>query len=551
VQDWAAALQDRGFMKDIVVRLYDEARSAWRFRWIGLAIASAIALLGWGVVLSLPDRYEATSSVFVDTRTALRPALQGLTVEQDVSVQLNFVRQSLLSGESLLRIARRSEVLAADVEDPREIAEVLDAFFKRIKVDVRNAGTEREPGGTVYSFTYQDEDRDRALKAIEVMVNTFIEDTLGGRRSGVEGAQRFLEEQIKDYESRLRTAENRLAEFKKSNVGLMPTEQGGYFERLQAEIDAADKLQNDLALAESRRAELNRQLRGEAAISGTASANLGVGGATAPGSDTLARIKETQARIDELLQKYTDKHPDVIAAQNTLRELEARRNAEIESLRRGDLGAAASSGASANPVYQSILLQLNQAEVEITSLRGQLAQRRAKAAELRQRLDIAPQVEAEFAQLNRDYDTNKAQYTALLASYEKTQLGERADSAGSVRFEKVQPATSPYVPVAPKRLLLLIGTLLAALGAGGAVAFFLHLFNPVIGSLQSLSELIDAPVLGVVSSAFPDRLWQEAKGELYRFLGASSVLVLMFMAVVWLSLSGFRLGLMTLIGGDA
>lgn len=529
-------------MKHIVVRLYDEARSAWRYRWIGLATAAVIALLGWAVVLSLPDRYEATSSIFVDTRTALRPALQGLTVEQDVGVQLNFVRQALLSGESLERIARNSGVLPLEIRDPKEVAAILSRFARSVDISVRYAGNDRDTGGTIYAFEYQDTDRDRALKAIDTMLNSFIEDTLGGRRAGTESAQKFLEEQIRSYEDRLRTAENRLAEFKKSNVGLMPTEQGGYFERLQIEIDEANKLQNDLSVAESRRAELARQLRGEGAINASSAAS-GSGGALSGGGDTLSRIKETQARLDDLLQRFTDRHPDVIATQNTLRELTARREAEIESLRRGDAGAAASTGASSNPVYQSIMLQLNQAEVEITALRGQLAQRRAKAAELRQRLDVAPQVEAEFAQLNRDYDINKAQYTALLSNYEKSQLGERADNAGSVRFEQVQPPTSPYVPVAPHRILLLIGTLIVALCAGGGLTYLLHLLNPVIGSLQDLTSLIEAPVLGVVSSAFPDRLRQEARGELYRFLGASAALSSLLVAVMILTINGFRINL--------
>lgn len=529
-------------MKEIVVGLYDEARSAWRYRWIGFAVAAVTALLGWAVVLSLPDRYEATSSIFVDTRTALRPALQGLTVEQDVNVQLNFVRQSLLSGDSLERIARESGVLPVTVRDPREVANILSRFAKHLDISVRNAGSDRESGGTIYTFGYQDTDRDRALKAITTMLNSFIEDTLGGRRAGTESAQKFLQEQIRSYEERLRTAENRLAEFKKANVGLMPTEQGGYFERLQVEMDEVTKLQNDLSVAEARRAELARQLRGDAAINASSVSSASVGAATG-GSDTLARIRETQARIDELLQRFTDRHPDVIAAQNTLADLNARRAAELESLRRGDVGAAASSGASSNPVYQSILLQMNQAEVEIASLRGQLAQRRAKAAELRQRLDVAPQVEAELAQLNRDYDINKAQHTALLANYEKSQLGEQADIAGSVRFEQVQPPTSPYVPVAPHRLLLLIGTLVVALGIGGAITYLLHLFNPVVGSLQNLKDLIDAPVLGVVSSAFPDRLRQEARGELYRFVGASAALSCLLVVVLVLTLNGFRLNL--------
>jgi len=535
-------------MKHIVIRLYDETRSTWRYRWIGLATASALALLGWAVVLSLPDRYEATSSIFVDTLTALRPALQGLTVEQDVNVQLNFVNQSLLSGESLERIARTSGVLPLEVRDPPEVAAILARFAKRVDISVRFAGTGREPGGTIYTFKYQDPDRNRALKAIDTMLNAFIEDTLGGRRVGTENAQKFLEEQIRSYEERLRTAENRLAEFKTTNVGLMPTEQGGYFERLQVEVDEANKLQNELSVAVARRAELERQLRGDVAVYESSAASSGPGGTLSTGNDTLARIKEAQARIDELAQRYTDDHPDVIGARNTLKGLTARREAELASLRRGDAGAAANSGASSSPLYQSILLQINQVDVEITSLRGQLAQRRAKATELQQRLDIAPKVEAEFAQLNRDYEINKAQYTALLANYEKSRLGERADNAGSVRFEQVQPPTSPYVPVAPHRILLLVATLFVALLVGGALSYLLHLFNPVVGSLQYLTDLIDAPVLGVVSSAFPDRLRHEARWSLFRFLGASAALSGVLVAVLILAINGFRMNLIGVTG---
>ncbi len=99
-------------------------------------------------------------------------------------------------------------------------------------------------------------------------------------------------------------------------------------------------------------------------------------------------------------------------------------------------------------------LELNKVDVEIAALRRELAQHQGTVAELRQRLNSAPQVEAEFQQLNRDYDVNKAQYTALLESYQKARLGERADNAGSVRFEIVLPPTSPLVPVWPKRTLL-------------------------------------------------------------------------------------------------
>jgi polysaccharide chain length determinant protein (PEP-CTERM system associated) len=318
----------------------------------------------------------------------------------------------------------------------------------------------------------------------------------------------------------------------------MPTEQGGYFSQLQSEIDLTKKLENDLNVAISRRSELARQLRGESVIGSTAVVSTtGNRGA----SDTVSRINEAQARLDELLLRYTDKHPDVIAARETLAELKARRASEIEKLRSGDAAAVASSGVSTNPVYQNIQLQLNQADVEIASLRGQVTQHHEKAADLRKRLDIAPKVEAEFAQLNRDYDTNKALYTTLLGNYEKAQLGERADNAGSVRFDIVQPPTAPFGPVFPRRTLFLVGALAAALAAGAALAYLLHLLRPVVSSVRGLSELTELPVLGVVSAAFPRQLTMQAKRSLFGFLGAGAVLACVFVVVLLLNHVGFRI----------
>ena len=45
-------------------------------------------------------------------------------------------------------------------------------------------------------------------------------------------------------------AEDKLAAFKKKNVGLMPSEQGGYFAQLQKETDDAKKAEIDLSIAD-------------------------------------------------------------------------------------------------------------------------------------------------------------------------------------------------------------------------------------------------------------------------------------------------------------
>ena len=534
-------------MHQLIESVYDELHSAWRFRWWGLLVAAVAAVFLWATVFTLPDRFEANARVFVDTRTALKPVLEGLTVEQDTNAQLNFVRQSLLTGPQLRKVAEQAGVLSPTITSPAEQAHVLDAMASRVTLTVGSA-SDRESehtAGAMYGIEYQDFSRERSLRVVEILLNTLVEETLGGKHEGAANAQKFLETQIREYEQRLRAAEDRLAEFKKRNIGLMPTEQGGYFAQLQMEIDAAKKAETDLQIVQSKRAELARQLRGEAVITAAgATSIMGAGGITS-GSDTVSRIKETQARLDELLLRFTEKHPDVIATRQTLEELIRRRTEEIESLRRGDANAVASTGAGASPVVQSIQLALNQADVEITSLRGALAQHREKAAELRKRLDTAPKVEAEYAALNRDYDVNKAQYTALLGNYEKARLGEQADNAGSVRFEIVQPPTAAFSPVFPLRTLFLAGSLALALAIGGGLAYLLHLIRPVVGSARSLAEFTGMQVLGVVTSAFPGRINAAAKRDLWQFAAGAACLLVAFAVVLTLNWSGFRLGAQT------
>ena len=511
----------------------DDLRGAWRFRWAALGAAAVLAIIGWVAVLALPDQFAAEARIFVDTGTALQPALQGLTLGQDVNAQLNFVRQSLLAGEQLERIARDSGVLKPDVTSARKKARILTDLSEHIEITVRSAGDrgpndqqpDKDNAGSIYGIYYKDSQRTRALLLVRTLLDALVKQTLGGKREGSQGAQKFLENQIAEYEKRLREAEDRLADFKKRNVGLMPTEQGGYFAQLQNELDAGKKAEAAISVAVSRRNELDKQLHGDTAVAALASGpTITVNGQPAAG-DTMTRIRMTQERLDDLLLQYTPKHPDVIAATEELAELKARRTAELESIRRGDAGAVAASGAASNPVYQSIQLALNQADVEVAALRGELAQHQAKAAELRRRLDTAPQVEAEYAQLTRDYDVNKTEYTALMANYAKARLGEQADDAGSVRFDIVQPPTVTFRPVAPNRPLLLVAVLLGSMVAGAILAHALHLMRPVVYSVQGLAELTGLTVIGAVTSAFAVRNRELARRSLIGYCAAAGCLL--------------------------
>ena len=156
-------------MKQDIDKVLEQVRGAWRFRWWAMLTAFAVALIGWMVLFALHDRYLAEARVFVDTRTALKPALQGLTTEQNVDGLMNYVRQSLFEGPSLEKIARDTGVLPATKFDEAADGNILSDFSSRMTLNVTSAGNQgddRSTAGTIYDFYYTDPNRDRALRVV-------------------------------------------------------------------------------------------------------------------------------------------------------------------------------------------------------------------------------------------------------------------------------------------------------------------------------------------------------------------------------------------------
>ncbi|WP_129645560.1 XrtA system polysaccharide chain length determinant [Peristeroidobacter agariperforans] len=521
-------------MLPVVEQVLDQVRDAWRFRWYAIGIAWIVCVVGWLVVLTMPDVYQAKARIYVDTRTALTQTVEGLAFEQNIEAQLNFVRQNLLGRPALERVARETQ-LDRGVTTAREREALVETLRKRINIET--GPTRRNATDSIYTIAYTDHSRAKSLEVVDRLLNTFVEDTLGGKREGSVEAQRFLEAQISEYEARLAEAETRLADFKRKNVGLVPGDQGDYFARLQAEVDNLRKLKEQLSIATSRRAELATQLRGESAVLAASAAQSS---RDAAGGDTGGRLQEARARLDELLLRFTDKHPDVIALRETIAQLEERQKNEIAALQRGDLRAALASGVGASPVYQQIQLQINQTDVEIAALQRQSADSDNRIAELRKLVDTVPEVEAEFARLNRDYDVTKQAYNRLVDRLEKARISEQAEETGSVRFEIIDPPAAPFEPVSPKRTMLLLGVLAAALGAGAGLAYVMNMLRPVFNTSKSLAEFTGLPVLGAVSVTALEQLQLQKRMSLIRFSTAGALLGIAFLMVLLLQQPGTR-----------
>jgi uncharacterized protein involved in exopolysaccharide biosynthesis len=122
-------------MQDIIKQILEEVRAIWRFRWHALAAAWGVCVLGWLVVLMLPDRYEASARVIVDPSTVLRPVIQRLAVEQDVNAELNLVCPSLLSDSQLQWVIKQTGLAAGATRQRslRVVEILLNSFMERTR----------------------------------------------------------------------------------------------------------------------------------------------------------------------------------------------------------------------------------------------------------------------------------------------------------------------------------------------------------------------------------------------------------------------------------
>jgi polysaccharide chain length determinant protein (PEP-CTERM system associated) len=480
-------------MQELLAQILIQARNAWRFRWLAVGCAWVVAIAGWMYALSQPDVYEARARVFVDADTVLKPLLTGLAVDTNVQNRVAMMSQVLMSRPNLEKVARETDLyLRAPTQE--DFARLVDKLPTRITLQ----GGGRD---NTYTLRYSDTDPKMAQRMVQTLLDAFVEDTLGVKRADTDSAQSFLQSQIHEYEARLREAEDRLAKFKKDNVGLLPGETGDYYTRLQAAQAKLEDLRSEYRLVEQRRLELSKQLDGEVPTIGLFTESTG------KASDP--RVAEYRRQLDQLLLQYTDKHPKVIALRETIANLEAQAAAQSDKQRAAaplpkDPQEAMARALDINPVYQNLRVELSRTQVEQAELREQISEYQSTVSNLHGKVDTIPQIEAELTRLNRDYEVNRVQHQQLLQRLESARLSESAEaSTENVKFRIIEPAVVPLIPTGPPRGLYMAAALLGALGSALALAVVLGQLKPVFLSRAMLKSITGLPVLGTISFLEP------------------------------------------------
>lgn len=518
-------------MKEQLESLLNVVMSAWRFRWTALLVAASVCAVGVAAVLLYPGKYESQAEIYVDSRSVLRPLLKGLAVTDQAADDSDVVREALLARPTLIRVAQETGLYGRAMG-------ALEA--DKLLLRLAQAITIHGDGSTgLYTIAYDDPNAPMAQSVVKALLETFVANSVGATRSDTRDAEAFLAQQVATYEQRLSRSEERLADFKKHNIDLMPNSGADYFGRLQAALTQRDKLRMDVAVAIERRNELRGKI--------TSDASPGTSAAMPTDREILAaealdaRIRQEQAKLSTLLENYTEKYPTVVSEKGLIKRLQTERQTRFGNVNTTAATQSANSLAAVDPVVQDLQVALNNADLEVTTLQAQSQQLDDQIAQLQKSVTIGPEIEAELARLTRDSGVNKAEYDALLQRLEAARISNEADRSEELRFKVLEPPRVPLRPYKPNKRLLLMAVLFAALAAGAGVAVVRALTHPVFYTKAALGSALKLPVIGRVSQAYSGAQIAARRRESVAYGSATALLLLIVMVLVLFEFSASRL----------
>ena len=470
-------------------------RAAYRWRWLALGVGALAAVIGAASLQFIPTRYEAKGRIAVDTQTALKPLLTGLTYQPDVDQQVRMLAGTLISRPNVARLLE----MPALAREPTLAAFPRDEMVGRLMRDIKFTPTTTP---NLYQIAYRGPTPEAAAKVADATFELFGSTSAGSKQRDSQDADRFLKTQLQDYADRLTETESRLNAFKARNFGSSGVTGQDYFARVAALNEEVNKLRVEANSAAQVRNTLRRELAtAEPALPFELTARSG----SMPVQDALARLDVERKRFDDLRTRFTDRHPDVVVARSNVDRLEAeaRRLNDIEARALAVHGKAgkAATNETYRPLYQSLREELTKAEVQAAGLAAQLSVKQSQLGQMRALADRMPHLETEMAQLRREQEIARKNYEQMLARSESASLGVKADASAELAvFRIVEPPTVSRWPVFPGPLHGAAVLLLLAPMLGLAAAALAERLRPAIHDARSLRLLGDRPVLGTVAT---------------------------------------------------
>ena len=443
------------------------AKIVWKQKWLIILPAIVVATaVGW-VVYRLPNVYESSTLIVVKPST-LPNSVLSTTTEESLTRQLTSIAQVVTSRSSLEPLVEKYGLYQTERLRGEPMEVIISAMRKNIKVEVNTSRNDITNG---FNITYRDRDPKSTQAVTAELASKYINEQTHNTINSTTSAKQFMEQQSQQVKDELDAIDKRRLEFMQKSVGSLPSEAVSLVGQLSGLREQQKAYIAEIGRYQDRRSALSGQLAlikktseqvKEEVIENTTDPKTTLGWA-----ELVKRKADLEAQLQRMLTELRPKHPDVLSKQ-----------AEIDSVKNG-MDQMIGEWQEKIKTKQEKLrdrpdLQVSALEAELRMIDGEikrgqrmLVENETQIGQVMQRMNTVPGVEVALGALDREYQTKKSAYDALLVQQQKIALG--ADAASQQQGESIQvvdAANLPSNPVAPKRFMLFVLGLGLGLGFG-------------------------------------------------------------------------------------
>lgn len=471
-----------GFELGDVLRILTEQRK------LILGVGALGLILGIVASLLMTPLYRATALLEVNNPANDMLANAGAKAPQ---TQQRLATQELVATQIGLL---RSEVLARRVVEDLNLASQPDfggadgnreGRTKRATAKLMDGtSVEAVKNSLLIQVSQTAKDPAMSAKIANALANGFIASSLERRYDSSSYARKFLSDQLTRTKAALEDSERKLNDY---------AMRSGVFRTQTVTVEGktsegATLAQSDLvALNEALNAAKVRRINAEQAFRNASTAFVAdQSTALAP---IIAQRSELQAQYDEKAKVFKADYPAMRELQAKIARIDATINAE-----RNRTGG--SKRAELQGEYQSALRAEAQLAARVAEAKGEVQGERGRSIE--------------YNILQREADTNRALYDALLQRYKEIGV---AGGIGQSVVSVVDPADPPSYPFKPRLPVNAAIGLLLGLALGVGLGFAVHMLFDAIVDPNDVRNKLHLPVLGVIPMDTEDRTLMEALAD--------------------------------------
>jgi polysaccharide chain length determinant protein (PEP-CTERM system associated) len=465
-----------------------------RRRWQFLVPFFCGWALIWGTSWMIPSTYRSGTLILVEQPSVPEKYVVS-NIDSDIQQQLDSITEQILSRTRLRRIIDHLG-LYAEERKHKSPDDLVEKMRKDIEIELSHGDDKKLSAFNIY---YASRDPKMAQLATSELANLFITENLEQRQQRSENTTNFLADQLDQARAKLAEQEAKMRQFKDRHLGELPTQ-------TQSNLQILAGLQSQV---QANQDSLNRAKQQNTYLESLINQYRAMDGGSKPGSEAeLTQIdkelEQLRAQLADLTSHYTDKHPDVRKTKEQIARAESRRERMIADMNNRAISSLPEDAAPTpfDPKSAPLLeleSQLKANRLEITNRQAEIKDEQKKINEYQGRLNMAPVMEQQFADITRDYDQSKTNYESLLAKknqsemstdLEKTQQGEH--------FRMLDPPNLPVKPYKPNRLLLCGMGLVVGIVFGAGFAAALERLSGKIYSEREIKKLVPFDVIAEI-----------------------------------------------------